>query len=97
MLFGERKTSTRRYKRIGAKDSLELEMDRIKARKSKILELLRFEMDPVLNCISKFFFKSFYEAARECEFSSGGLKQLQVDLLFVSVCLEEIMVLEDSG
>ena len=49
MLFGERKTSTRRYKRIGAKDSLELEMDRIKARKSKILELLRFEMDPVLN------------------------------------------------
>ena len=96
MLFGERKTSTVR-KRIHAKDSFELEMDRMQARKTKILELFKFEMDPVLSCIAKFFFKSFYEAAREVEMSVGGFKQVQVDLGFISTCLEEIVVLEDQG
>ena len=93
--FKGQKPSHQRVKRKRDKNTVELEMERLFARKIKPVENVKFELNSILGSIIKLTFKAFYEELR-CK-KVTNMQQIQVDANFLGSCFEEMVVLEDQG
>ena len=89
--------TTQKVARKRAKNMVELQLERIHARKSKVVETLKFDLQSILGVLAKIMFKALYEEIRLHEFGTGGYQQIEVDSKFLGSCitsnfLEETLV-----
>ena len=87
--------SNQKLKRKRVKHNVELEMERIFARKVKVIDNLKFDLGSIIGCLAKFTLKGLYEEVRMQEFSTGGCQQIEVDAGFLGNCIS-YNILEES-
>ena len=88
-------TSHQKIKRKRVKHNVELEMERLFARKMKTVENLKFDIHSIIGSLAKITLKGLYEEIRLQEFSTGGYQQVEVDANFLGSCLS-YNILEES-
>ncbi|CAG9323923.1 unnamed protein product [Blepharisma stoltei] len=96
VFFRGEQALNQRFKRKRAKHNVELEMERLFARKAKTYENVKFELNSILSSIVKLTFKSMYEELRMKEFGTGGVQQIEVDSSFMGSCIDEIVAMDDN-
>lgn len=79
------------------KSTMELEMERMLAKKVQTFAATPFNRNGVEVGILRIGFKALYELAREGTFGTFGLQQLQVDCALLSAFVQDFVDTDDSG
>jgi len=79
------------------RNSMELEMERLWAKKLQIFARVPFNRNGAILGILRITLKAFYEYVREETFSGSGLHQLQVDCACLLDGARELVEAEDAG
>lgn len=79
------------------RNSMELEMERLWAKKLQIFARVPFNRNGATLGILRITLKAFYEYVREETFSGSGLQQLQVDCACLLDGARELVDVEDAG
>lgn len=90
---GEKPYQRHRVKRD--KHQVELDMERLFARKSRLLGNVKFELNMILGSIIKLSLKNLYEEIRVVQLGAGGFQQVELDIEFLEGAIDELVVLED--
>jgi len=77
------------------KDSMELEMDRLWAKKMQAYAPVAFNRNAAIAAILRISFKALYEYARENTFNTFGLQQMQVDCALLAELARDCVDGED--
>lgn len=88
-------TSQQKLTRKRVKHNVELEMERLFARKTKTIENLKFDIHSIIGTLAKITLKGLYEEIRLQEFGTGGAQQVEVDAHFLGACVS-LNILEES-
>jgi hypothetical protein len=87
--------SAQKIKRKRVKHNVELEMERLFARKNKVIENLKFDINSIIGTLAKLVLKGLYEEIRLQDLTAGGAQQVEVDAHFLGSCLS-YNILEES-
>lgn len=87
--------TAQKFSRKRVKHNVELELERIHARKTKIMENLKFDLTSIVGTLAKIVLKGLYEEVRMYEFGTGGYQQVEVDAHFLGSCIG-LTLLDDS-
>jgi hypothetical protein len=79
--------ASQKQSRKRAKNLVELQLERIHARRTKVLDTLKFDLHSILSVLAKTVLKALYEEVRLHEFGPGGFQQVEVDAKFLGSCL----------
>jgi len=79
------------------KNSMELEMERLWAKKLQVFAPIPFNRNGAILGVLRIAFKALYEHAREQTFTKSGLQQLQVDCAFLLEAVRDFVEAEDAG
>mmetsp|Transcript_4624 Transcript_4624/g.11181 ORF Transcript_4624/g.11181 Transcript_4624/m.11181 type:complete len:357 (+) Transcript_4624:1-1071(+) len=77
--------------------AMELEMERLWAKKQKIYGATPFRRSGAMMGILRIVFKAFYEYIREETFGMHGLQQIQVDCAYFADVIREFLETHDAG
>lgn len=80
-----------------AKNPMELEMDRLWAKKMPVFAPIPFNRNGAAVGILRIAFKALYEYVREESFGKFGLQQIQVDCAFLAEMCRDFVSTEDMG
>jgi hypothetical protein len=81
----------------GAKNSMELEMERLWAKKLQVFAPIPFNRNGAIVGILRIAFKALYEYMREETFAKFGLQQIQVDCAFLAEVVRDFVEAEDAS
>lgn len=79
------------------KNSMELEMERLWAKKLQVFAPIPFNRNGAIVGILRIAFKALYEYMREETFAKFGLQQIQVDCAFLAEVVRDFVEAEDAG
>merc|ERR1712083_1132889 len=79
------------------KNSMELEMERLWAKKLQVFAPIPFNRNGAIVGILRIAFKALYEYMREETFAKFGLQQIQVDCAFLAEAVREFVEAEDAS
>merc|ERR1712039_784670 len=79
------------------KNSMELEMERLWAKKLQVFAPIPFNRNGAVVGILRIAFKALYEYMREETFAKFGLQQIQVDCAFLADIVRDFVEVEDMG
>lgn len=98
LFLGEIKAQGQRHlKRQKTKYLVEIEMDRLYAKKADIFAPVPFRTESVLSAVLKIALKSIVEEVRLLTLPGAGLQQVQVDTAFVLSCFQDLVATEDQS
>jgi hypothetical protein len=98
LFLGEIKAQGQRHlKRQKTKYLVEIEMDRLYAKKADIFAPVPFRTESVLSAVLKITLKSIVEEVRQVTLPGAGLQQVQVDTAFVLSCFQDLVAPEDQS
>jgi len=79
------------------RNSMELEMERLWAKKLQVYAPIPFNRNGAILGVLRIGFKALYEYVREQTFAKSGLHQVQVDCAFLQEAVREFVEAEDAG
>merc|ERR1712190_75456 len=79
------------------KSSMELEMERLWAKKLQVFAPIPFNRNGAIVGILRIAFKALYEYMREETFAKFGLQQIQVDCAFLAEVVRDFVEAEDAS
>merc|ERR1712190_295163 len=79
------------------KNSMELEMERLWAKKLQVFAPIPFNRNGAIVGILRIAFKALYEYMREETFAKFGLQQIQVDCAFLAEVVRDFVEAEDAS
>jgi len=79
------------------KNSMELEVERLWARKLQVYAVIPFNRNGAILGILRIAFKAFFEYVREETFGKFGLQQIQVDCAFIGEMVRDFLENEDAS
>merc|ERR1712060_432563 len=79
------------------KNSMELEMERLWAKKLQVFAPIPFNRNGTIVGILRIAFKALYEYMREETFAKFGLQQIQVDCAFLSEVVRDFVEPDDAS
>merc|ERR1712190_408675 len=79
------------------KSSMELEMERVWAKKLQVFAPIPFNRNGAIVGILRIAFKALYEYMREETFAKFGLQQIQVDCAFLAEVVRDFVEAEDAS
>merc|ERR1712083_895358 len=79
------------------KNSMELEMERLWAKKLQVYAPVPFNRNGAIVAILRIAFKALYEYIREETFARFGLQQIQVDCAFLAEVTRDYVEQEDAN
>ena len=98
LFLGEIKAQGQRHlKRQKTKYQVEIEMDRLYAKKADVFAAVLFRTESVLSAVLKIALKSVVEEVRQVTLPGAGLQQVQVDTAFVLTCFQDLVASEDQS
>jgi len=80
-----------------SKNSMELEMERLWAKKLQVFAPIPFNRNGAIVGILRIAIKAFYEYVREETFAKFGLQQIQVDAAFLGEMVRDFVEAEEAG
>eukprot|EP01016_Furgasonia_blochmanni_P056273 TRINITY_DN9567_c0_g1_i2.p1 TRINITY_DN9567_c0_g1~~TRINITY_DN9567_c0_g1_i2.p1 ORF type:complete len:236 (+),score=43.82 TRINITY_DN9567_c0_g1_i2:108-710(+) len=97
VLFPDTKRNILKKASFFKASGLDVDMERILARKSHVFEKAEFTRNNLLLCILKAILKLFVENLRKITFDRNGYQQIQVDIYFLIQLFYETVYLEDES
>lgn len=79
------------------KNSMELEVERLWAKKLQVYAVIPFNRNGAILGILRIAFKAFFEYVREETFGKFGLQQIQVDCAFIGEMVRDFLETEDAS
>jgi len=79
------------------RNSMELEMERLWAKKLQVYAPIPFNRNGAVLGVLRIGFKALFEYAREQTFAKSGLHQIQVDCAFLLEAVRQFVEAEDAG
>ncbi|CAJ1442462.1 unnamed protein product, partial [Effrenium voratum] len=91
------KSSDHRRSSNRFKNSMELEVERLWARKLQVYAPIPFNRNGAILGILRIAFKAFFEYVREESFGKFGLQQIQVDCAFIGEMVRDFLENDDAS